>query len=40
MPTSFPPTTAGRFIAYVRVLQRARHGTIDDVPVDQRGGLK
>ncbi|MDB6114281.1 MAG: Cytochrome c, mono-and diheme variant [Lacunisphaera sp.] len=27
-------------IAYVRVLQRARHGTIDDVPADQRGGLK
>ena len=27
-------------IAYVRVLQRAHHGTIDDVPADQRGGLK
>jgi mono/diheme cytochrome c family protein len=27
-------------IAYVRALQRARQGTIDDVPVEQRGGLK
>ena len=27
-------------IAYVRALQRAHHGTIDDVPVEQRGGLK
>ena len=27
-------------IAYVRVLQRAHHATIDDVPADQRGGLK
>ncbi|MFA6135197.1 MAG: cytochrome c [Phycisphaerae bacterium] len=27
-------------VAYVRALQRARHGTVDDVPADQRGGLK
>jgi mono/diheme cytochrome c family protein len=27
-------------VAYVRALQRARHGTIDDVPADHRGGLK
>jgi len=27
-------------IAYVRALQRAQHATIDDVPADQRGGLK
>jgi mono/diheme cytochrome c family protein len=27
-------------VAYVRALQRARHGTIADVPADQRGGLK
>ena len=27
-------------VAYVRALQRARHATIADVPVDQRGGLK
>jgi mono/diheme cytochrome c family protein len=27
-------------IAYVRALQRARHATIDDVPAEQRGGLK
>lgn len=27
-------------IAYVRALQRAHHATIDDVPADQRGGLK
>jgi mono/diheme cytochrome c family protein len=27
-------------VAYVRALQRAAHGTIDDVPLDQRGGLK
>ena len=27
-------------IAYVRALQRARQGTIADVPADQRGGLK
>jgi len=27
-------------IAYVRVLQRAHHASIDDVPADQRGGLK
>jgi len=27
-------------IAYVRALQRARHGTLDDVPAGQRGGLK
>ena len=27
-------------IAYVRALQRAGHATIDDVPLEQRGGLK
>jgi mono/diheme cytochrome c family protein len=27
-------------VSYVRALQRARHGTIGDVPADQRGGLK
>jgi mono/diheme cytochrome c family protein len=27
-------------VAYVRALQRAHHATIDDVPADQRGGLK
>ena len=27
-------------VAYVRALQRAQHGTIDDVPPEQRGGLK
>jgi mono/diheme cytochrome c family protein len=27
-------------IAYVRALQRAHHATIDDVPLEQRGGLK
>jgi mono/diheme cytochrome c family protein len=27
-------------IAYVRALQRAHHATIDDVPAEQRGGLK
>ena len=27
-------------IAYVRALQRAAHATIDDVPLEQRGGLK
>jgi len=27
-------------IAYVRALQRARKATIDDVPLEQRGGLK
>ena len=27
-------------VAYVRALQRARHATVDDVPADQRGGLK
>ena len=27
-------------IAYVRALQRAQHATIDDVPAEQRGGLK
>lgn len=27
-------------IAYVRALQRAHHATIDDVPTEQRGGLK
>lgn len=27
-------------IAYVRALQRAQQGTLDDVPADQRGGLK
>jgi mono/diheme cytochrome c family protein len=27
-------------VAYVRALQRAAHGKIDDVPLEQRGGLK
>ncbi len=27
-------------IAYIRALQRAAHATIDDVPLEQRGGLK
>lgn len=27
-------------VAYVRALQRAAHGKLDDVPADQRGGLK
>lgn len=27
-------------VAYVRALQRAAHATIDDVPLEQRGGLK
>jgi mono/diheme cytochrome c family protein len=27
-------------IAYVRALQRSHHATIEDVPADQRGGLK
>lgn len=27
-------------IAYVRALQRAHHASLDDVPLDQRGGLK
>ncbi len=27
-------------VAYVRALQRAAHGTINDVPTEQRGGLK
>jgi mono/diheme cytochrome c family protein len=27
-------------VAYVRALQRAHHGTINDVPVELRGGLK
>jgi len=27
-------------VAYVRALQRASHASIDDVPPDQRGGLK
>lgn len=27
-------------IAYVRALQRSHHATIDDVPLEQRGGLK
>lgn len=27
-------------VAYVRALQRAAHGTINDVPAEQRGGLK
>ncbi len=27
-------------VAYVRALQRAQHATIDDVPPEQRGGLK
>jgi mono/diheme cytochrome c family protein len=27
-------------VAYVRALQRAHHATLDDVPLDQRGGLK
>jgi mono/diheme cytochrome c family protein len=27
-------------VAYVRALQRAHHATIDDVPLEQRGGLK
>jgi mono/diheme cytochrome c family protein len=27
-------------IAYMRALQRAAHATIDDVPLEQRGGLK
>lgn len=27
-------------VAYVRALQRAANGTINDVPTDQRGGLK
>jgi len=27
-------------ISYVRALQRAHHATIDDVPLEQRGGLK
>jgi len=27
-------------VAYVRALQRAAHGKLDDVPLEQRGGLK
>jgi mono/diheme cytochrome c family protein len=27
-------------VAYVRALQRAAHGSINDVPLEQRGGLK
>jgi mono/diheme cytochrome c family protein len=27
-------------VAYMRALQRANHATIDDVPLEQRGGLK
>lgn len=27
-------------VAYLRALQRAAHATIDDVPLEQRGGLK
>ena len=27
-------------VAYVRALQRAHHATINDVPLEQRGGLK
>jgi len=27
-------------VAYVRALQRSHHATIDDVPLEQRGGLK
>ena len=27
-------------VAYVRALQRAHHATIDEVPLEQRGGLK
>ena len=27
-------------IAYVRVLQRAAHGTVNDVPEDRRAALK
>jgi mono/diheme cytochrome c family protein len=27
-------------VAYVRALQRAAHGTLNDVPLEQRGGLK
>jgi len=27
-------------VAYVRALQRAHHATLDDVPLEQRGGLK
>lgn len=27
-------------VAYVRALQRAAHATLDDVPLEQRGGLK
>lgn len=34
------PADRWAVIAYVRALQRAAHATIDDVPLEQRGGLK
>lgn len=41
-PYRFQVTTADRWaiVAYVRLLQRAAHGTVDEVPADQRADLK
>ncbi len=41
-PYKYQIVTADRWaiIAYVRVLERAAHGTVDDVPADQRADLK
>ncbi len=41
-PYKFQVTTADRWaiVAYVRVLQRAAHGTVNDVPAEQRADLK
>lgn len=41
-PYRFQITTADRWaiISYVRVLQRAAHGTMDDVPAEMRADLK
>ena len=43
MPAYGPQLAAAdrwAIVAYVRALQRASHASIDDVPPDQRGGLK
>jgi mono/diheme cytochrome c family protein len=41
-PYRFQITVADRWaiIAYVRVLQRAAHGTVNDLPEDQKAELK
>jgi mono/diheme cytochrome c family protein len=41
-PYKFQVTTADRWaiVAYLRVLQRAAHGSINDVPAEQRADLR